>query len=115
MEFARTMTDQLQADSVITSGKVITVDKNFSIAQAVAVKDGRIVAVGTNERIKALAGRQTKAIDLNGKTMLPGINDAHIHAMLYWGSRPPLVLDVGYPAMKSISDIVQPGTRHDGI
>jgi len=106
VEFAKTMTDRLQADLVITNGKVITVDKSFSIAQAVAVKDGRIVAVGTDERIKALAGRQTKAIDLDGKTMLPGINDAHIHAMLYWGSRPPLVLDVGYPAVKSISDIV---------
>jgi len=107
MEFTSAVKDRLQADLIITNGKVITVNKNFSIARAVAVKDGKILAVGTDERIKALAGRKTKAIDLNGKTMLPGINDAHIHAMLYWGSRPPLVLDVGYPAMKSISDIVE--------
>jgi len=94
-------------DLIITNGKVITVDKSFSIAQAVAVKGERIVAVGTNEKIKALASRQTKTLDLKGKTMLPGINDAHIHAALYWGSRPPLVLDVGFPVAKSIRDIVK--------
>jgi predicted amidohydrolase YtcJ len=93
-------------DLIIINGKVITVDRSFSIAEAVAVKGERIVAVGTNDKIKALAGRQTKTLDLKGKTMLPGINDAHIHAGLYWGSRPPVVLDVGYPAVKSIRDIV---------
>lgn len=97
----------MPVDLIITNGKVITVDKNFSIAQAVAVKGERIVAVGTNEKIKALANKKTQTLDLKGKTMLPGINDAHIHAALYWGSRPPLVLDVGFPVTKSIRDIVK--------
>ncbi len=94
------------ADLVIINGKIITVDRNFSIARSVAVKDGKIVAVGTGDKIKELAGIGTKTLDLQGKTMLPGINDAHIHASLYWGSRPPVALDVGYPAVRSIRDIV---------
>jgi hypothetical protein len=96
----------MSADLVIINGKVITVDKGFSIAQATAVKGERIIAVGTNEQVKALAGKRTKMLDLKGKCLLPGINDAHIHAALYWGSRPPVVLDAGYPAVKSIRDIV---------
>ncbi len=94
------------ADLIIVNGKVITVDGSFSIARAVAVKGGKIAAVGTDDEIKALADRQTKILDLEGKPVLPGINDAHIHAALYWGSRPPVVLDVGYPAVKSIREIV---------
>jgi hypothetical protein len=96
----------MPADLIIINSKVITVDRNFSIAQAVAVKGERIIAIGTNNKIRALAGRHTKIIDLKGKTLLPGINDAHIHATLYWGSRPPVVLDVGYPKVKSIRDIL---------
>jgi predicted amidohydrolase YtcJ len=96
----------MSADIIVFNGKIITVDRDFSIARAVAVKDNKIVAVGDNNKIKALAGRQTKALDLEGKTMLPGINDAHIHASLYWGSRPPVTLDVGYPKVKSIRDII---------
>jgi predicted amidohydrolase YtcJ len=96
----------ISADLIIVNGNVITVDSDFSIAQAVAVKDGTIIAVGTNDDIRVLADRRTKTLDLKGKTMLPGINDAHIHAGLYWGSRPPIVLDVGYPAVKSIRDII---------
>jgi len=86
---------------------VVTADSNFSIAQAVAVKGDKIVAVGTNDEIEALAGKNAKVLDLKGKTVLPGINDAHIHAALYGGTRPPLALDVGYPTVKSISDIVK--------
>lgn len=86
---------------------MVTADSNFSIAQAVAVKGDKIVAVGTNDEIEALAGKNAKVLDLKGKTVLPGINDAHIHAALYGGTRPPLALDVGYPTVKSISDIVK--------
>jgi len=99
--------DLLAADLVIINGKIVTVDKEFSIAQAVAVKDGKIIAVGKNDEVKALAGKNTKVLDLKGKTVLPGINDSHIHAFAYWGTRPPLAVDVGYPAVKSISDVVK--------
>ena len=103
----KTILDLLSADLVIINGKIVTVDKEFSIAQAVAVKDGKIIAVGENGDLKELVGKKTKVLDLKGKTVLPGINDAHIHAVAYWGTRPPLALDVGYPTVKSISDIVK--------
>jgi predicted amidohydrolase YtcJ len=95
------------ADLAFVNGKVITVDGDFSVVQAVAVEGDSIVAVGTDEEIKPLIGRHTNVFDLKGKTMLPGINDAHIHAALYGGTRPPLTLDVGYPTVKSIDDIVK--------
>lgn len=95
------------ADIVFVNGKIFTVNSGFSIAQAVAIKGDRIVAVGTNSEVKPFAGAGTEVIDLKGKTVLPGINDAHIHAAVYGGTRPPLTLDVGYPAVKSISDIVK--------
>lgn len=95
------------ADLAFINGKIITVDGSFSIAQAVAVKGDRIVAVGTDEDVKTVVGAGTEVVDLKGRTMLPGINDSHIHAALYGGTRPPLTLDVGYPAVKSISDIVK--------
>jgi len=97
----------LIADLVITNGKVVTVDKKFTIAQAVAVKNSRIIAVGTNDDIQAFVGQGTQVLDIQGKTMLPGINEAHIHAALFGGARPPLVIDVGYPTVTSIGDIVK--------
>jgi adenine deaminase len=70
------ISDLLAADLVIINGKIVTVDKKFSIVQAVATKDGKIIAVGKNEDIKELAGKNTKVLDLKGKTVLPGINDS---------------------------------------
>jgi predicted amidohydrolase YtcJ len=96
---------QMLADLIIINGKVITVDKSFSIRQAVAVKDGKIVAIGKDEEVKALIGKNTKVLDIHGKPVLPGINDSHTHTALYAGTRPPLTLDVGYPTVKSIKDI----------
>jgi hypothetical protein len=95
------------ADMALINGKIITVDGNFSIAQALAIKGDRIAAVGTNNGIKANIGAGTEIIDLKGKTVLPGINDSHLHAALYGGTRPPLIIDVSFPAVKSISDILK--------
>jgi len=69
------------ADVVLTNGKIITVDDRFSIAQAVAVKGDRIVAVGTNQDIARLAGPNTRRIDLGGKSVVPGMIDNHAHIM----------------------------------
>ncbi len=65
------------ADIVLYNGKVITADKNFSIAEAVAVRDNRIFAVGATAKILPLAGPKTRRIDLAGKTVTPGIIDMH--------------------------------------
>lgn len=70
------------ADLILHGGKVVTVDANFRIAEAVAIKGGRIVAVGSNDAVLAAErGPQTKMIDLRGRTVLPGLVDAHVHAL----------------------------------
>jgi predicted amidohydrolase YtcJ len=73
------LTPELAADLVLTNGKVITVDAADTIARAVAVKDGHIQAVGSDEEIRALAGPATDAIDLAGRALTPGLIDAHNH------------------------------------
>jgi len=97
----------MEANLIIKNGKVITVDKDFSIKEAVAVNEGKIVAVGTNDEVKAFVGSNTRILDLKGKPILPGINEAHMHAPFFGASRPPLSLDLTYPMVKSIPDMVE--------
>ena len=78
---------QPPADTILTNGKVITVDDQFSIAQAVAIRGNRIVAVGTNQNITRLAGPNTRRIDLRGRSVVPGLIDNHAHFQeegAYW-------------------------------
>ena len=98
--------EETSADLVITHAKVITVDKHFSIRQAVAVKGGKITVVGTDDDVKPLIGNITRVLDLKGKTVLPGINECHMHTAFFGATRPPLSLDLTYPAVKSIPDMV---------
>ncbi len=67
------------ADLVLLNGKIITVDPADTIAQAVAVKDGLIQAVGTNDEVTGLVGEATRVVDLGGKPVTPGLIDAHNH------------------------------------
>ncbi len=67
------------ADIVLYNGKVATVDENFTIVDAVAMRDGKFLAVGTTDRVLPLAGPQTRRIDLKGKMALPGFVDTHQH------------------------------------
>ena len=70
------------ADLILHSGKIVTVDAAFSIAEAVAVKNGRIVAVGLTADILARErGSNTQVIDLEGQTVLPGLTDTHTHPL----------------------------------
>lgn len=96
---------QMNPDFIMINGNVVTVDDSFSTAQAVAVKDGKIVAVGSKSDVNMLKGPKTKVLDLKGATVLPGINDAHIHLGGFGLTRPPLVIDVGYPAVESLADV----------
>jgi hypothetical protein len=97
----------MEADLVITNGKVITVDENFSIKQAVAVKDGKIISVGTNDGVKSFIGSNTQVLDLQGKPILPGINESHMHPAFFGATRPPLAIDLTFPAVQSIPDMVE--------
>ncbi len=75
----QTVPPELAADLVLLNGKVITVDPGDTIAQAVAVKDGLIQAVGTDAQIGALVGPDTRSIDAGGRTVTPGLIDPHNH------------------------------------
>ncbi len=77
-----------QADLVLHNGKVVTVDDRFTIAQAIAIKGERIVAVGSNNDVLKAAGSTTKRIDLKGRTVIPGLIDNHAHfarGSQHWG------------------------------
>jgi len=95
------------ANLVIINGEVITVDKNFSLKQAIAVKDDRIIGVGTNDEMRSFIGPRTRVLNLKGKAILPGINDSHLHGALFGATRPPMVLDLSFPNTKSIGDIAE--------
>ncbi len=74
-----TVAAQTDADMIVTNARIYTVDDNRPIAEALAVKDGRIVFVGSERGAEALAGTNTQRIDLDGKTVIPGMVDAHVH------------------------------------
>ena len=69
------------ADTVYVNGKIITADKAFTIAQAVAVKDGRFVAVGTSDELRRYVSASTRVVDLKGKAVIPGLMDSHTHML----------------------------------
>src|SRR5689334_10959985 len=69
------------ADLILHSGKIVTVDEGFSLRQAVAIKAGKITATGTDQAVMAERGPNTRLIDLRGRTVLPGLFDSHVHAL----------------------------------
>jgi len=70
---------QSNVDTIVTNGKILTVDAGFRIVQALAINDGRIVASGTREEVARYAGPKTQTIDVGGKTVIPGLIDNHFH------------------------------------
>ncbi|WP_380282708.1 amidohydrolase [Kitasatospora purpeofusca] len=96
----------LPADLVLVDGDVLTVDAGFRTAQALAVRDGVITAVGSTAAVLAHAGPATEVVNLRGRTVLPGINDSHLHGHAWGLNRPPLALDLNFPVVRSIADVV---------
>ncbi len=71
------------ADTIFINGNIATVDKDFSFVHAVAVKNGWIIDTGESAEMRTYAGPNTKIVDLEGHTMIPGIHDAHVHICDY--------------------------------
>src|SRR5437660_5039021 len=69
------------ADLIIVNANIHTMDRSHPAAAAIAIHGNRIIAVGSNDEIKKLAGADTKVIDAKGRLVLPGFNDAHVHFM----------------------------------
>ncbi|MFC3627143.1 amidohydrolase [Vogesella amnigena] len=77
----QTVAAEPAADTVFRNGYVYTVDRHDSVRQAVAVKDGRIVFVGSNQELARYIGPQTRQIDLQGRMLMPGLVDGHVHPL----------------------------------
>ncbi len=93
------------ADLVLRGGKVITVDGQDRIAEAVAVTANRITAIGSTSEIARLVGPQTKVIELNGRTLLPGFIDAHSHVEGLAESEHAMV-PIQAPPLKGATEII---------
>ena len=78
------MTDERdsQPDLIISGGPILTMDSTGSRPEAVAVRDGRIVAVGSKDEIDSRRGRRTETLELDGRTLMPGLIDPHMHATM---------------------------------
>ena len=74
-------------DIVYHNGHIVTIDDDFTIVEALAVRDGKIVELGLNADIKALALETTRLVDLGKKTMLPGLYDSHVHLSFGGGGK----------------------------
>ena len=68
-------------DTVLVNGKILTVDAQFSTREALAIRDGKILAVGSSADMRKLAGPRSHVIDLQGRTVIPGLIDSHLHAI----------------------------------
>ncbi|MCG8468642.1 MAG: amidohydrolase [Gemmatimonadetes bacterium] len=91
-------------DLVLTNGRVLTMSEVNPIAEAVAVRGERIEAVGATDAIEALAGPDTRRIDLAGRAVTPGLIDSHVHFAL-GGTNRLFRIDLSYPNVENIADV----------
>jgi predicted amidohydrolase YtcJ len=95
------------ADLIIYNGRVLVLDRWFRSAEAVAVRDGRVLAVGKTKHIRRLAGRRTELLDAAGGTVLPGINDSHLHLNAFGLDLPPFSYDVDTATIDELIEVVR--------
>ena len=92
------------ADLVLTGGRVITLDEEGRVAEAVAVRGDRVVAVGSAAEVETVAGPATRRVDLDGRAVTPGLMDAHVH-FASGGANRLYNLDMSYPNVENIADV----------
>ena len=97
---------QREIDTLLINGKILTVDEKFSVAEALAIKDGRIVIVGDNQTISALGSQSSKVVDLAGRTVIPGLIDNHMHFIFGVQTWPHQVRLDGITSRKKALDII---------
>ena len=93
---------EIEADLILTNGKIVTVNEAFSVESALAVKGERILAVGSAEEVDAFRGSSTEVLDLKGKSVLPGLIDSHTHP----ASSSIIEYDHKIPEMESVEDVL---------
>jgi len=92
-----------QADMVLVHGTVLTVDTKDSVAQAIAIRDGRIVAIGTDAQVMKLVSAKTRIVDMHGRTATPGMIDTHSH---YAEAGTRDLFEIGLGDTASVAEIV---------
>jgi predicted amidohydrolase YtcJ len=98
------------ADTVLLNGKIVTLDGTSSVAEALAIRDGRIAAIGSSQEILRQADARTRRIDLGGRTIIPGLMDSHIHALRAGLTYSVEVSWIGVPTLaKGLSLIAEAG------
>src|SRR5688500_4385609 len=95
---------QPRADLLLVNGRVLTVDASDRVAQAVGIAGNRIVAVGSTAEVERVAAPNARRIDLRGRTVTPGLLDAHAH-FSGGGADRLFVIDLSYPAVKTMADL----------
>jgi predicted amidohydrolase YtcJ len=88
------------ADAVLLSGKVLVGDRDFSVTEALAIGHGRVLATGTSQEMRKLAGEHARLIDLGGRTVIPGLTDGHIHGIRAAATFGSEVNWIGVPTLK---------------
>jgi predicted amidohydrolase YtcJ len=99
------MINDLDAELILTGGNIITINSSQPRAEAIAVKNGRILAVGSASDLEQFRGSRTEVIELKGHAVVPGFNDAHNH-MASYGLQLQMV-PLKYPEVRTIPDIIQ--------
>ena len=99
------------ADTVLVNGKIITLDGAATVAQGLAIRDGMVLAVGSNDEMKRHAEPGAKIIDLGGRTAVPGLMDSHIHALRAGLTYAVELSWIGVPSLARGLDLVREAAR----
>src|SRR5579864_3437945 len=95
------------ADLLVKNAHIVTMDSAHTLAVSMAVRNGRILALGDDSQLAPCANERTEVVDLSGKTVLPGLIDIHTHAIQWTKNIVLGMVDTGYPTCKSIPEVLK--------
>src|SRR5690242_11081920 len=99
-------------DIILTNGKIFTSNSKQLYVEAIAIKGNKVLATGNNDAISKLAGKTTQKINLDGKTVVPGFNDAHYHHNPYYaGYTIPFPEDGSEPSWQQLQDSIKAAVK----
>jgi predicted amidohydrolase YtcJ len=99
------------ADTIFVNGKVVTLDAKSSVVQGIAIRDGKILEVGSNLDVRKHAEQRTRIIDLGGRTVIPGLMDSHIHALRAGLTYSVELSWIGVPSLAKGLDLIRETAR----